>query len=78
MGTSLVVQWLRLCASNVGDTCFISGWGTKTPYASWHVARKKNYMQYITFSSFSFVLEILLQLVKLANGILLQELLPLS
>ena len=41
MGTSLVVQWLRLCASNVGDTCSISGWGTKTPYASWHVARKK-------------------------------------
>ena len=28
-GTSLVVQWLRLCASNVGDTGSIPGQGTK-------------------------------------------------
>ena len=25
-GTSLVVQWLRLCASNAGDMSSIPGW----------------------------------------------------
>ena len=28
-GTSLVVQWLILCASSAGDTSSIPGWGTK-------------------------------------------------
>ena len=28
---SLVVQWLRLCASNAGGTGSIPGHGTKTP-----------------------------------------------
>ena len=27
-GTSLVVQWLRLCAPNAGDPGSIPGWGT--------------------------------------------------
>ena len=35
MGTSLVVQWLRLCACNAGDVGSIPGWGTKIPHASW-------------------------------------------
>ena len=26
-GTSLVVQWLRLCISNAGDVGYIPGWG---------------------------------------------------
>ena len=33
LGTSLVVQWLRLCRSSVGDASSIPGWGTKIPYA---------------------------------------------
>ena len=26
-GTSLVVQWLRLCISNAGNVGYIPGWG---------------------------------------------------
>ena len=32
-GISLVVQWLRLCASNAGGAGLIPGWGTKIPHA---------------------------------------------
>ena len=39
--TSLVVQWLRLCASNTGDVGLISGQGTKMPHAGWY-SKKKN------------------------------------
>ena len=31
-GTSLAIQWLRLCASNVGGVGLIPGLGTKTPH----------------------------------------------
>ena len=34
-GTSLVVWWLRLCASKAGDTGLIPGRGTKIPRAIW-------------------------------------------
>ena len=30
---SLVVQWLRLCASNAGSAGSIPGWGTKIQHA---------------------------------------------
>ena len=40
LGTSLVVQWLRLCPSTAGDLGSISGWGTKIPYAL-QCAKKK-------------------------------------
>ena len=33
LGTSLVVQWLRLCAFNAGDERLIPGQGTKVPHA---------------------------------------------
>ena len=33
-GTSLVVQWLRLCTSTAGSTGLIVGWGTKVPHAA--------------------------------------------
>ena len=39
LGTFLVVQWLRLCASNAGSTGSIPHQGTKIPYAS-GVAKK--------------------------------------
>jgi len=29
LGTSMVVQWLRLCASNTGGVGSIPGWGNK-------------------------------------------------
>ena len=37
-GTSLVVQWLRLCASIAGGMGLIPGWGNKIP----HAAQNKN------------------------------------
>ena len=33
-GTSLAVQWLRLCASNAGGAGSIPGQGTKIPHAA--------------------------------------------
>ena len=42
-GTSLVVQWLRLCAPNAGDMGSIPGQGTKIPHAC--RARKKKKRQ---------------------------------
>ena len=36
MGLSLVVQWLRLCASTAGGTGSIPGQGTKILHAEWH------------------------------------------
>ena len=35
-GTSLAVQWLRLCASTAGGVGSIPGWGTKIPHAVCH------------------------------------------
>ena len=32
IGTFLVVQWLRLRASNAGDMGLIGGWGSKIPH----------------------------------------------
>ena len=34
LGTSLAVQWLRLCASTAGDAGLIPGHGTKIPHAA--------------------------------------------
>ena len=39
-GTSLAVQWLRLCASNAGDMGLIPGRGTKIPHATRHGQKK--------------------------------------
>ena len=36
IGTSPVVRWLRLCASNAGGVGSIPGQGTKTPHATKH------------------------------------------
>ena len=45
-GTSLEVQWLRLCASYAGSTGLIAGCGTKIPHTTWRSQkiklRKKN------------------------------------
>ena len=40
-GTSLVVQWLRLCASNAGGMDSIPGWGTKIPHTTQCLAKTK-------------------------------------
>ena len=40
-GTSLVVQWLRLHASNAEGMGSIPGWGTKIPHAIRGVANKQ-------------------------------------
>ena len=36
LGTSLVVQWLRLHSLNAGDMCSVPGWGNKIPHATKH------------------------------------------
>ena len=36
IGTSLVVQWLKLCAPNKRADGLTSGWGTKIPYITQH------------------------------------------
>ena len=40
-GNSLVVLWLRLCASTAGGTGSIPGQGTKIPHAAQHGQKKK-------------------------------------
>ena len=40
-GTSLVVQWLRLCAATAGGTASIPVGETKTLHAMWHGQRQK-------------------------------------
>lgn len=35
-GTSLAIQWLRLCTSNVRGLALIPGWGTKISFAMWY------------------------------------------
>ena len=42
LGTFLVVQWLRVCASNAGDERLIPGQGAKIP----HTIRSKNRNKY--------------------------------
>ena len=34
VGTSLTIQWLRLCRSNAGATDSIPGQGSKIPHAA--------------------------------------------
>ena len=41
MGTSLVVQWLRLRASTAGGVGSIPGQGTKIPASVWPGEKKK-------------------------------------
>lgn len=43
VGTSLAVQWLRLCAPNAGDMGSIPGWRTKIPHycTAWPKRKKK-------------------------------------
>lgn len=35
--TSLVVQWMRLCASSLGDVGLIPSWETESPHAEGHM-----------------------------------------
>ena len=36
VGTSLAVQWLKVCTSTAGDRGSIPDQGTKIPHAVWH------------------------------------------
>ena len=41
-GTSLVIQWLRLCPSDAGGVGLVLGRGTKIPHAMQHGQKQKN------------------------------------
>ena len=41
LGTSLVVQWLKLHISTVGGTGLIPDHGTKILHATWHSQKNK-------------------------------------
>ena len=45
VGTSLVVQWLRLHASTAGSAGSIAGWGAKILYSTWCSQKKGNNKQ---------------------------------
>ena len=47
-GTSLVVQWLRLCAPYAGGMGLIPDQGTKIPHGT--AKKKKKQCQYILYS----------------------------
>ena len=51
-GASLVTQWLRLCAPNVGGKGSIPDWGTKIPHATEHGAQKKHCYFHLFYSGF--------------------------
>ena len=51
LGTSLAVQWLRLCTSNTGGACLIPSQGIKIPYAMRHGQKIKNYEKKIFLTS---------------------------
>ena len=44
IGTSFVVQWLRLCAPIAGGMSSIPGWETRIPHATGHDLKKKNFL----------------------------------
>ena len=41
MGTSLVVQWFRICASTPGGVHWIPGWGIKIPHSMGYDQKRK-------------------------------------
>ena len=49
LGTSLEVQWLKLCASNAEGVGSIPGRGTKIPHATYHGQEKEK----LNFNKFS-------------------------
>ena len=44
LGTSLVVQWLRICTSTSGSLGSIPSWGTKIQYAAWCDQKIKTFL----------------------------------
>ena len=48
MGTSLAVQWLRLCTYTLGVVGSIPGRGTKIPHAQ--KVKKKNHQNYNVYN----------------------------
>ena len=55
MGTSLVVQWLRLGASDARGMGLIPGRGTKIPHALWHGQKYINKNQVTSHTSLNFL-----------------------
>ena len=49
LGTFLVIQWLRLSASNAGCMSSIPGVETKIPHAAWYSQKKKDKTFFISF-----------------------------
>ena len=49
-GTSLAVQWLRLCPSSAGGMGSIPVKGAKIPHAVWCGKKKKVHLVYVNYS----------------------------
>ena len=61
LGTSLEVQWLKLCAANAVGVSSVRGQGTKIPHAAWpgekeKVKRKKKSLKNLCFALFVYIL----------------------
>ena len=50
VGTSMTVQWLRLCISGARGTGSITGWGTKIPNTVWHEKKNLFDIKIVSFS----------------------------
>ena len=48
LGTSLMVQWLRLCASNARGEGLDPGWGSKIPLVSQHDSKQTKKVTRVT------------------------------
>ena len=53
LGTSLPIQWLRLCASNAGGVGSIPGWGAKILHAMQGDQKKNIYTVFCLFFFFN-------------------------
>ena len=57
LGTSLSIQWLRLCAPTGAGMGSVPWWGTKVPHAMWHHQKKKKRVVFENYFKIKTVLD---------------------
>ena len=60
IGTSVAIQWLRLCTSSSGGTGLIPGWELKMPHAACHAHPPKKTDKYVMYDVLVNSMEVLL------------------